>query len=712
MNMPAAEPPRIRDTVITDATSVLANRPVLPGTNHAQLPLFGDPSWDLRPAGKDRHTSGLVIHWSIYPPALANDTKLYIAALLLVVTDAPRVVKARGDVPCINTIVGDLSYLRAFLRWLDDRHVRSFSEVTLGDLNDYLWHVQGLEAETAATKRRRLLAVQRLHCYRETLPRQCRLPDTVLWGGASAAELAEHSFERFAENRTPRIHPDVMEPLLSAALLTAGPIAADLLPTATTLLAYRTIAREVAAPQRHMPQRSVDLWAVDAEQFDRFRQALTTRGLPLPGVIASSGRLEVDRVGLLIAGWIGRQFSPRINPGRDLAGLPLAEDLLRVTRFTAAGNLRPWRSEPADAAEIRRLVRFVITACFLVISYLSGVRTGEALNLQRGCISRDEKLGLVFMSGQQMKASGHRRERTPGTVPWVVTEEVADAVHVLEALTVGTLLFPQGAFCYVRWFTNASAYSRCPTKIRADIGKFITWFNTTIAPATGHPLIPPDDHGRIHPARLRRTLAWHIVRRPGGSTAGARQYGHLHEQITQGYAGAADGGFRDEIAFEKFLLKAEQLHDDRLQIAAGEHISGPAAEDYRGRIHDGAQFAGLTITSPAQANRLQNNPSLNIHHGELLTCVWRQPTAACRQHDDQDRPAWNRCKLSCTNIAWTDRDIAAVNTRIADLEAELADELMPEPLHRRAQERIDRLRAIATAHDSTRPETVTGPDTA
>ena len=376
--------------------------------------------------------------------------------------------------------------------------------------------------------------------------------------------------------------------------------------------------------------------------------------------------------------------------------------MTRVTRFTDAGG-GPWRTSAVDATELMRLARHVITASFLVITYLSGIRTGEALNLRRGCISRDPALGLIFMSGQQLKASGTRRERSPQTIPWVVTEQTAAAVAVLEDLTTGGLLFPQGAFCSAEWMTGASGRTRNPNILAQDISEFITWFNDCVAPAAGHPLIPPDDHGRIHPARLRRTLAWHIVRRPGGSIAAATQYGHLHTLITQGYAGVADSGFSDEIAFETVLLKAEQLHDDDAgRGEAGEHLSGPAAQEYRERLQATGPFAGLTLTSKAQATALLANPALNIHHGELLTCVWRETTAACRQ-GGQDRPDWGRCTLSCANITWTDRDIASVRARIDALSAGLTGEVLRGPLRQRTEQRITRLREIVAAHETTRP---------
>ena len=423
-------------------------------------------------------------------------------------------------------------------------------------------------------------------------------------------------------------------------------------------------------------------------------------------MVGPGGRLAVDKTGLAAAAWLGWN-TPLKRDAADArieaAGLRKERDLLRVTRFTDAGR-GPWRTGDVDARELTALIRHVITACYLVIAYLSGVRTGEALNLRRGCISRDPALGLIFMSGQQLKASGARRRRSPQTIPWVVTEQAAAAVAILEDLTAGDLLFPQGAFCSAEWMTGSSGRTRTSTTLSDDISKFTAWFNDSVAPAAGHPPIPADEHGHIYPARLRRTLAWHIVRRPGGSIAAATQYGHLHTQVTQGYAGVADSGFSDEIAFETVLVKAEQLHDDARRAEAGEHLSGPAVPHYRERLQAVGSFTGLTLTSKSQARTLLANPALNIHHGELLTCVWREATAACRQ-GDRDQPDWGRCTLSCANITWTDRDIAHVRARIEDLAAGML--AMPAPLRQRTEERVSRLRGSIDAHEAARPRTVT-----
>jgi hypothetical protein len=509
-SQPAAALPAVAGIPVTAGTVILQNRDLLPGTDPARLSRFGDPAWDLRPAGGDRHSTGLVIHWDGWPAALADDMRLYVLALLLITDDPPVLPNARGAAPSMQTIRSDLTHLKSFCRWAAARGITSLAQVTSTGLDEYLWHVQGQDGDTAGCKRLRLVAVQRLHRYRELLPGQCRLPAGTPWGGASAAELAGHPGPRPGENRTARIHPDVMEPLLSAALLTTGPVAADLLPAARRLLKLRKISQQAASPRRLAGRLGpADRWTVAIEQLDRFLQALKATGHPLPAMAGPGGRLAVDKTGLAAAAWLGWN-TPLKRDAADArikaAGLRKERDLLRVTRFTDAGR-GPWRAGDVDARELTALIRHVITACYLVIAYLSGVRTGEALNLRRGCISRDPALGLIFMSGQQLKASGARRQRSPQTIPWVVTEQAAAAVAILEDLTAGDLLFPQGTFCSAEWMTGSSGRTRTSTTLSDDISKFTAWFNDSVAPPAGHPPIPADEHGHIHPARLRRILS-------------------------------------------------------------------------------------------------------------------------------------------------------------------------------------------------------------
>ncbi|MFI9415225.1 hypothetical protein [Nocardia gamkensis] len=404
------------------------------------------------------------------------------------------------------------------------------------------------------------------------------------------------------------------------------------------------------------------------------------------------------------AGQLGYQQLKRKCGAAAIAGSGLAiePELLRVTGFTDVGG-KPWRHQPIETTELRVLIRHVTTACYLVIAYLSGMRVGEVLNLRRGCVTRDEKLGMIFLSGRQLKTSPERAQRTTATVPWGINEHGAHAISILQDLAPAETLFPFGKFGTLDWVE--STRTRTKGQINDDLRDFIIWFNTTIADHIAHPHIRDDEHGPATGGRLRRTLAWHIVRRPGGTIAAATQYGHLHTGMTHGYAGQADAGLLDEITFEQFLLRTEQLHDDHQCLTAGEHVSGPAADLYRHRIADAHQFNGITITTSAQASTALANPDLQIHHGALLTCVDRPETAACHSDiaTETGEPVWPRCRLSCSNIAYTDRDITELRRHASALAIDLTHPGLPMPLHHRIAERLAEHEKVITAHESSRP---------
>src|SRR5205823_10494498 len=93
--------------------------------------------------------------------------------------------------------------------------------------------------------------------------------------------------------------------------------------------------------------------------------------------------------------------------------------------------------------------------------------------------------------------------------------------------------------------------------------------------------VPADPFGNLSPSRLRRTLAWHIARRPGGPVALAIQYGHmrtvLDARTSAGYGSRGRRGFHGELDVEAALAAAQTAARLRDATAAGEKISGPAA---------------------------------------------------------------------------------------------------------------------------------------
>ncbi len=120
-------------------------------------------------------------------------------------------------------------------------------------------------------------------------------------------------------------------------------------------------------------------------------------------------------------------------------------------------------------------------------------------------------------------------------VPWVAITPVVNAVRVLERMVPdGYLLFDHHAHdLHARPGTG----SLKPSVLRRRIESFAAWANQEAA-RLGLPgeAVPADPHGNIGTSRFRRSLAWHIARRPNGLVALAIQYGHMRTAFDFGHA--------------------------------------------------------------------------------------------------------------------------------------------------------------------------------
>ncbi|NKS78722.1 hypothetical protein GS539_24515 [Rhodococcus hoagii] len=260
--------PVIADIAVTPQTVVLQNRVLLRDRDQAALSRFGDPTWSLDAAIADRHSASRAIRWSIYPPSLLNCTKLYTFALLNIVDNAPRLLSPEASSHRLSrSSVISPTYGSSSIGSMG-RDVDSFSNVTGNDLDNYCSHVQGLSDRSAGWKRCALLAIQRLHAYREHLPNEAQLPPFRPFGSATAAQLANHQGPGVV-NRTPRISAAVMEPMLSAALITVTTIAADISTNARRMLDIRCVAESVASDERRQAMRTSERWKASKDQLDR-----------------------------------------------------------------------------------------------------------------------------------------------------------------------------------------------------------------------------------------------------------------------------------------------------------------------------------------------------------------------------------------------------------------------------------------------------------
>jgi integrase len=690
-------------------TPVLLTRPLRPGTDPAVLSVFGEDRWQLTPALFEEHVASTSLNFAAVPVRFRHTAKHYVWQLLSC-ADPPVLRRITQSRLAVRTIVTAFPALTAFLLWLDTRGITALVDVRPADLDAYL-----SDLKDAAVSRdivaERIVTVRRLWAWRGLLPIRDRLPEAPPWRGEDTTALIGQN-RRGVENRTPRIPPATITRLLLWSLRFVEDFAVDILAIRDE---YATlIPRSFTARHRHGGHED----ARTPEGFHTDLQTLLQRmvgtGTALPGKPGPDGTPVLDQQHLARllncpSHWLSRKPS---TAALTASGLPIADDAYLNGPIRARLDGRPWRTNPITFSEATELTRHLSTACFIVIAYLSGARPGEALALRRGCIRHDRTAGLWLMQGRKWKGAtdehGHKRpEGEERTDPWVVIEPVATAVAVLEHLHDRDLLFPTTLFDTP--IADAQAQDRLgmarTTQVLAHhIDLFTTWITSYCTTTGRDERIPPDPSGRkLYPTRFRRTLAWHIVRRPRGLVAGAIQYGHLHVGVTLGYSGTYASGFPDDHAFETWLLRLEQLTDADRQLREGEHVSGPAAAAYSQRVHQASrQFAGRVLTTTRQARDLLDNPTLQIHQGKGMTCVFDPATAKCRLGGAESirlTPDLTDCRPGCQNIARTDRDIAVLRGQLTELQELVDDPLGPEPRRDRERHELARLTAIVENHD-------------
>jgi hypothetical protein len=187
----------------------------------------------------------------------------------------------------------------------------------------------------------------------------------------------------------------------------------------------------------------------------------------------------------------------------------------------------------------------------------------------------------------------------------------------------------------------------------------------------------------IHTRQFRRTLAWFIARRPGGSIAGALQYRHHSVQMFEGYAGASDSGFRAEVESEQALARGEQLME---MVDAHQHtaLAGPAAEEAARRLDRfgaAVRYQGTVIVDPVRLRRLMRRTDPAIYPGKYVTCVHDHTKALCeraKHGGSENLPDHGACQpLACRNVALTAENVDGLRREIDSIERRLTG---PPPL--------------------------------
>lgn len=690
----------------TPTTPVVLPASISADNTHANS-RYDDSVWTLAPLIDNPSATLRALHWRRCPDALRGQVKL-VTWTMINGELRPTHLRDRGVRAAARSSAGEMrltcqEWMR-LARWLHRRGIGDFSACSDSDWAAYTAErfADGIRRDYAEKILGRLTD---LWAFDHLSPAPCgiRVPP---WHRDGFDDYLPQTGEKgAAENLTEPLDPLVIGPLLVWALRVVDDLAND-------ILAAWAENRRMSATIDAAPAGPDGLAALHALLLP-----LLEGGHALPAYRRKESACLGRRFLAAVTGATLTQVH-RFAAQHRLVDLPAARQGPCPLHIPITGRIndRPWR-EHIDFYEASGLMRHLCTAAMIVCLYLTGMRPQEVQGLRAGCCpdpepDHDGTAGRHLIRSRHYKnvtdeegrhlSAGAERE-----VPWVAIAPVVRAIRVLERMVPdGELLF--SAACH-DYFNKRGLDGALKAKSLAKrIEDFVAWANhETFAHALPDQTIPDDPHGAIGLTRFRRSLAWHIARRPGGLIALAIQYGHmrtvLDARASTGYASRSRRGLHSVLDVETALATADTAAHLRERIAAGERISGPAAHRALTAAAHAPRFEGrlvpATFAKKAAAYLARDGMVLFDNPEAHLICAFKRDIALCDPEPGASAPNQHDCRRGCGNAIRTDTHARQLRDH-ADRITQLAVHA-PAPIRDRLTNAAARHRADASAHENT-----------
>lgn len=668
---------------------------VHPGTSTSR---FGEDFWEFDLSINKPTASRIRLHFLPLAASTRDLAKYLIWTTLNVDTPLEKLsrkasTRSRISVATVRSVFSDM---QPFFRWLEARPERYASELDAAALSDYSDFIaSGPGAHES--KSRKLFDVTRLWLLSPYLPHRHRLVQPP-WEEPRAMNELVGSVGWSAENKTAPIHPQTVSPLLVWSQRIVENFSADILEA----------AKLRSKLDANLPQYQVlDHQARIQQMIDDIERE--------GGIVPGSGASRKGRG--IAAQYLAGKYGVTIHGlARALRGsnLPIGRSAPLEVQPKGTIDGQRW-TDAIDYYEVNELIRILVTACLVVIAYLSGMRAEEVRALKRGCCTKmpgDDGAETYVIKGTTFKAAtdSHGNMIPQGQarqIPWHVISPVATAISVVESLHTEELLFPHSIYGMKNGPGANPNMSVSNQRAKTAISELVSWCNAR-ATSTGRAqeTIPEDAAGDLTLRRFRRTLAWFIYRLPGGRVALGVQYGHLHSYTTDGYGSRVSAGLRDLFPMEEAFSVADSLQRAVDESEQGEaQASGPAAQRYvRGVREFRDVYAGKSFGAK-QAASLMRNPALRIYDNgaQPLACCYDPAKALC--HPDRNltktleqSPDPTACDSRCANIARNDTHIQLIQESIDEARAAIESDLTPQPIKERLKQRAESLQAQVDRH--------------
>lgn len=669
---------------------VFHGRPLRPGVKLADTALFEDDEWPMAPAALQKQQRGLTLRFNTITASYTEPLRhlAYTALSGDLPADEPR--------PTIGSIVTMYYNIAVFFRWAEDNHGgRPLSLLSPDQLLLYQRHL--LEAYPSPTRRHALrAAVAYLWRYRASVGEHALRFDPRTLSGW------KEPYAPVGENKIARIPEEVHGPLLVWAMRFVDDFSDDILQAVEKWEALRQ-----RGPRRRSPAGN------NLRNLTRFLDTAYAEGRPLPGFNG-----ELSYVALARTIGCNRRALDDHTQLLERAVQALGVSDYSYLGIDVRGRLdgEPWSQgfslDPARDDSLTVMTQMLQAACYVVIAFLSGMRDSEVKHLRAGCLeTRLDHDGTPYR--WLVSSLAFKGEDDPSGVPatWVVGGPAARAISVLERVhrerARGRTDY---LFAPIKSGPGAGSSGRrgniamTSAGTNRQLNRFVTWVNQYCAERHRPDAIPMIDSQpwRLSTSQFRRTLAWYIARRPGGSIAGAIAYRHHSIQMFEGYAGTSDSGFRGEVEAEAAIARGEEL---LAIIDQNDHtrLSGPSAEEAERRLstmQDDPRFAGTVTTDRKRFLRIVTRYAPAVYPGKYVTCVYAHEKALCRAgvSDTESTPDLSNCKpLTCRNVALSPANREAWRNELQELN-ELLEQghLLPPALEMRLRQRQEQVRRLLT----------------
>ncbi|MFB7294013.1 integrase [Actinacidiphila glaucinigra] len=688
-------------------TSVVLPQWISRGNTHPNA-RYRDPVWPLAPLIDNPSKELEALHWRNCPAPLLAQLKM--ATWTMINGELrPTFVKRRGVSARTRGSAGEMGEnVREWMRlarWLHKQDITDLADCTEDQWRAYVahrWDTGSMSHESAKRVCSRLTDLWAFDQL-SALPAGISRPPWDIEGDDDFVPAADGSSGQ--ENSTEPIDPQVLGPLLVWAIRLVEDFADDIL----TAWSERGRLTDKVNATESTPEGIAALAELLLPQV--------RSGAPLPSNrTRRPGALALTYIAALTGAT--RQQVSKFGSRHGLTELATHRPGPCPLHVPVTGRIngRPWR-EHIDFYEAAELMRHLGTAALIICLYLTGMRPQEVQAMRSGCcpdpgpdedatprrhLIRSRHFKNVINDDGHPVSAGEDRE-----IPWVAITPVVHAIRVLERMVAQDELLLSAAhhdFQHGRGHHGALKKSTLNKRIE----DFVVWVNQE-AEAHGLPeqVVPADPHGAIRISRFRRTLAWHIARRPGGLIALAIQYGHmrtvLDARTSSGYGTRSRRGIHSVLDVETALAAADTAAHLRDRVAAGEKVSGPAARRALTAAATTPRFEGRivpkTFAKKAAKFLARDGVVLYDNPDSFLICAFKHDNALCEPDPGATGPRQYACQQGCGNTVRTDMHARQMREK-AD-EIDLKASLVPEKLAKRLRRNADNFRKMADAHDAT-----------